>query len=278
MRRLAWLGFLVALGAAVFGAAAPAGAGGSWLDTDQPRYEPGDEVTAVGYSSGGQYGGVDDGPFHAWLTGNSSWTDEVTDVDPDFLHYLGPLIIHEAAAGYPRYRLSITFTLPENLVDGIYGLHYCNAACDEQFGDLIGGTVYVGAGQGEGRPPHWAPWEPLLTGDPLPSDMARVGEIPDPGFVPPPPADIWGTGTVATPQSPKPTAPSPTTTASVARPTNVSTPATVTTTVPTTTTTTLPADEELRRPRRAGWGAGALILAVLAIAGVRKRRFSRVRN
>ncbi len=55
----------------------PAGAGGSHLSPVRDRYEVGDVATLVAYTSGGQLGWVQDGPFYAYLVGEETtlWAD-----------------------------------------------------------------------------------------------------------------------------------------------------------------------------------------------------------
>ncbi|MEM7139728.1 MAG: hypothetical protein AAF548_01770 [Actinomycetota bacterium] len=197
MRRLLQATLALALGVAVLAAAAPAHAGGSWFASTEDSYAPGDRVTMIGYTGGGAYGWIEDGPFFAWLTGNSGWTDE-EGVDPAYMHYLGPITLHENATSdgdlvFFRVRMSITFDLPGDLEPGIYGFNYCNAACDEQMGDLIGGSVYVGV-ERDYDTAWFEGWEPHLTGEPLPAKLTLIDDAPDPGFVPPEPSDIWFTG------------------------------------------------------------------------------------
>ena len=49
------------------GLAAPASAGGSWLEMDRQAYRVGDRAAASGGFSTGQLGWVEDGPFFAFL-------------------------------------------------------------------------------------------------------------------------------------------------------------------------------------------------------------------
>lgn len=118
-----------------------ASAGGSWLESYRDSYQPGESVVMRGGVSPGQLGWVEDGPFFAYLR-----------VDPDpwggcFICiqdgdiYLGELAIQEPRLGL--LHVSITFTLPEDLIDGEYWVVYCNNPCTQGLGDLIGGLVVV---------------------------------------------------------------------------------------------------------------------------------------
>lgn len=276
MRRLVSILPVLAVIAALALSTTPAVAGGSWFDTDRPFYAAGDEVTVVGYTGGGAYGWVDDGPFFAWLTGNSGWTDEPTPVDPAFVHYVGPLTLHEHPSEH-GVRVSITFTLPDDLVEGIYGINYCNAACDEQIGDLIGGTLYVGDQYGEGRAPQWPGWEPLRTGEPMPEGVVVVGTTPDPLFVPPVPSDdVWW---ILSPESSTPTSLAATTTTTVVTTTTTTTEAPTPTAVPTSTTTATGATPATETASDDGLdpedvAVGGLVVGAAAMVGWRFRRDS----
>jgi len=125
--------------ASLLGTAAVVDAGGSWLYPVQDRYEAGDHVTMVGYTSGGQYGWVEDGPFYATY---HRMEDDMSRPDPEGVHYdAGELQV--SVASY-QARAEATFSVARDMAPGIYFLNYCNLLCDEQLGDLIGGVFYVG--------------------------------------------------------------------------------------------------------------------------------------
>lgn len=134
-----------ALAAAVFvvhalSAVAPATAGGSWLSPVRDRYEPGEVATLVGYTSGGQLGWVQDGPFFAYLVVGdiTLWAEHRLPTD----HVaLGPLSIQSRGRAL---RVSISFPVPHHLAAGLYTVTYCNDPCTTGLGDLIGGSVAVG--------------------------------------------------------------------------------------------------------------------------------------
>ena len=54
--------------AAVAVGAGIASAGGDWAQSVLDRYEAGDQVTMVGYTGSGAYGGPDDGPYYGYLS------------------------------------------------------------------------------------------------------------------------------------------------------------------------------------------------------------------
>jgi hypothetical protein len=137
---------------AVMFAATPAVAGGSWFETTKEQYEPGDTVTIVGHTTGGQLGWIEDGPFYGYL--------RVTPPGPDVAGWpvvaptdlpLGPLQLDRTGRNGWRLRATISFELPRDLAPGAYDFVYCNDPCTTGLGDLIGGTVYVGI-----APPHAA--------------------------------------------------------------------------------------------------------------------------
>ncbi len=140
MRRIA---FAVAVVAILASGAGSALGGGSWFDPVKDRYEPGDEATLVGYTGGGAYGWIEDGPFFGYLVGTDQFG--TPDSGSELREPLGELELTETDhGGYAQLRAAITFTVPADLEPGTYGFDYCNAACDERLGDLVGGVVYVG--------------------------------------------------------------------------------------------------------------------------------------
>ena len=124
----------------VLGAASPAMAGGSYLHPVRDRYEVGDVVTLVGYTSGGQLGQAHDGPFFAYLVTeeNPLWATREL---PGGSVPLGPLTVEPWG---PALRVSVSFSLPRHLAPAVYTVTYCNDPCTTGLGDLIGGTVAVG--------------------------------------------------------------------------------------------------------------------------------------
>jgi hypothetical protein len=123
-------------------AAAPASAGGSWLEPSWERVEAGDHIELSGDVSTGQLGWTNDGPYFAYLVGDEYGTTiregsggAKTDVA------LGELAISANGNGA---QASIAFTLPNETPPGEYRVVVCNEPCEEGFGDLLGAILYVG--------------------------------------------------------------------------------------------------------------------------------------
>lgn len=122
--------------------ATPASAGGSWLEPAWDRVEAGQSISLSADISHGQLGWVDDGPFYAYLSGETygktlheGTGGAVTDVS------LGELVITERDR---HLRASIDFTLAEAAPPGEYWIVVCNDPCTTGLGDLIGGFLFVG--------------------------------------------------------------------------------------------------------------------------------------
>ncbi|HEY6533948.1 MAG TPA: hypothetical protein VIY72_16685 [Acidimicrobiales bacterium] len=205
-------GLLVACaigGAVVLGGAAPASAGGSWFDPVQDSYQPGDEVTLVGFTGGGSQGWVEDGPFHGFLVAGSELAGGLPGPD-GFRLELGQLTLQETGhGGYLFLRASITFTLPADLAPGVYTFDYCNTGCVEKLGDLIGATVHVGVAPAHPIVRSWPFDEPEIANlDPAaelsgPDGSTTAGQVQ---------AGRVGAGPISTP--PPTSAPTSTTTTS----------------------------------------------------------------
>jgi hypothetical protein len=170
MRRL--LKMVVAL--VIFSmAASPAAAGGSWLYTVEDSYDPGDEVTVVGYV--GAAATMD--PVLARInvlpmpTNGGPVQYEWVDLGPVTMETTG-------LSGYLETRVSVSLTLPNDLTSGIYAIEI-RGESGAFFGDLIGADVFVGV---EPDKPRWIEW---------PLDEPLIHELPDediiagPGFAVP---------------------------------------------------------------------------------------------
>ena len=151
--------------------ASPAAAGGSWFDTTRASYEPGDEVTLVGYTGDGDW--ITAEQFEGWLIGEGVGAPPDPNVDPDFALNVGTVELERTGeGGWAAVRASITFTLPDDLPPGVYGFTHCYQDCGEQLGELLGGSVYVGVD----NPRHSVSWplsEPELAN--LESDVLVQG-------------------------------------------------------------------------------------------------------
>jgi len=168
MRRLIALASVLSLGLVP---ALVAGAGGTWLYTLEDSYDPGDEVTAVGYVGTA----IADDPVLARMSvaplrrngelADTGWIE------------LGPVTLEPTGlSGYLETRVSISFTLPEELEPGTYMIDVRTQSGDF-FGDLLGTHVIVGAGGPSD--PRWIEW---ALDDPLIAELPDNAVIAGPGF------------------------------------------------------------------------------------------------
>jgi hypothetical protein len=172
LRRLLMVGTVLVL--AVVAGAVPASAGGSWFTPVEDRYEPGEEATMVGYTGGGAYGWVDDGPFFGFLVDSNDNGEMVVDGPR---RPLGEIELEDTGeGGYLRLRASITFTIPADIEPGMYWLDYCNADCSERLGDLIGGIIHVGVD------PEFAVSREWSLDDPEVANLDDGARLSGPGF------------------------------------------------------------------------------------------------
>jgi hypothetical protein len=151
--------------------AAPTGAGGSYLSPVRDRYERGEVATLVGYTSGGQLGWVQDGPFFAYLVAGdvTLWADRRL---PTEHVALGPLSVEARGR---TLRVSISFVVPERLAAGLYTVTYCNDPCTTGLGDLIGGSLAVGIDPPTGVQRAWSLDDPEI------ADLADDAILSGPG-------------------------------------------------------------------------------------------------
>lgn len=158
------MGLLVGLGL-------PALAGGSWMATTKANYQPGDEVTAVGYveSSGSTYE-----PYHAYLNLiPGPWQPEVEPI----WHDLGTVGIEPSGLrGYLSNRVSIQFMVPGELEEGVYEVAVLTPS-GALLGDLIGLMLYVGV-----EPPSEPRWIEWPLDEPLIDELEGNAVIAGPGF------------------------------------------------------------------------------------------------
>lgn len=136
---------------AMMAAAPPAAAGGSWLETEQSHYAPGDHAMTRGVFGDGSYEGtLDDGPFYLYLVPGYRWLRRNQPI-PEWALRLGPLTIRPAEGQYCCWVASADFTVPE-VAPGRYSLDYCNDPCTvDGIGDLLGGSFFVGESEREAR-------------------------------------------------------------------------------------------------------------------------------
>lgn len=168
---------------------------GSWsggadvLYPARDRYEPGQEVTVIGYTSEGDTTWRSAGPMYAWL-----WPfDEEEPVR------LGPAEVldrPELDPGRP-VRVSATFRLPADLTPGNHVVEVCDATCNAHVGWLFGGNLAVGAPPPDPVVRDWPLSDPAIRwladgallmgpgGQLLTAADVRAGRIPEPGVAAP---------------------------------------------------------------------------------------------
>jgi hypothetical protein len=193
------------------------GGGVDSLYPARDRYEPGQEVTVIGYTSEGDTSWRAAGPMYAWL-----WPfDEQRPIR------LGPVEVldrPELDPGRP-VRVGATFRLPADLTPGNHWIEVCNAGCNAHVGWLLGGDLAVGAPPADRVVRDWPLSDPAIRwlddgallmgpgGEPLTAADARAGRIPQVAVTTlPAPAPERPTRVTATPD------PAPTPAQSPARP------------------------------------------------------------
>ena len=129
-------------------------------------------ATLVGYTSGGQFGWVQDGPFYAYLVADETtlWADHRLPID----HVpLGPLSVQPRGR---TLRVSISFPVPNHLTPGLYTVTYCNDPCTTGLGDLIGGLMAIGVDPLRQLQREW------FLDDPEIANLAADAIITGPGY------------------------------------------------------------------------------------------------
>lgn len=199
---------------AVATVASPAGAGGAdWMEPARDRYEPGQQVTMIGYGYGLVAGYREvaqrEGPFHGYLYG------PVDDVG----EYVGPaptpgaevtvpghrpgvrvgqVTVEEGVPGqvWQGLRVSITFRLPDDIAPGTYWVAVCNDGCRAGLGEFADSAVHVGVDPPQQVVRHWPLTDPAIRwlddGALLMDEHGRVLTAADvrAGRIPPPPAVV----------------------------------------------------------------------------------------
>lgn len=162
--------------------AAPALAGGlPPMYPDRDRYEPGQQVTLVGYTEaaavraadGGPVTDVDwrsPGPYFAYLRVDPAAVAREAP-SPDgfpwpFVHptdlRVGQVLVEEKSEPYLALRVGVTFGLPPDLAPGTYTTTVCNDPCTTTVGWLRDSPIYVGVDPPAPIIRDWPLNEPLI--------------------------------------------------------------------------------------------------------------------
>ena len=135
---------------AAAGGAPAGGGGGDSMEPARDRYEPGQTVTMIGYGfvlvGRPSYEGA--AAYHAFLRragsdgagGTPSGTDLGWPGRP-----LGPATVQEVEPHWGRnVRVSVEFSLPDDLAPGVYEVDVCTSGCDAPLGSFLPSPVHVG--------------------------------------------------------------------------------------------------------------------------------------
>ncbi|HEX6421532.1 MAG TPA: hypothetical protein VFZ77_23715 [Acidimicrobiales bacterium] len=200
----------------VVGSAAGAG-GADWLEPARDRYEPGQQVTMIGYGYGVVAGYREavqrEGPFHAYLHGPVDDVDEYVGPAPAQGGGLtvpglrpgvriGPVTVEEGVSGqmWQGLRVSITFRLPDDLAPGTYWVAMCSKGCRANLGEFADSPVHVGVDPPQPVVRHWPLTDPAIRwledgallmdehGRVLTAEDVRAGRVPPPPAIVPAPA------------------------------------------------------------------------------------------
>lgn len=184
---------------AVFSVAPSAAAAPSCLQSVRDRYEPGDEVTAVGYGCLREPSGSSAGENLVAFGYLHLMPDPCADVDPTMYCHPGVLFSEgspvDPASGVPLgqvsleesrhpgrgLRASLTFRLPTDLAPGTYYILTCGEPCaaDPRADPAWPLPLYVGVDPPAGQRPvrHWPLDDPAI--DLLPDDARLLGPYGD---------------------------------------------------------------------------------------------------
>jgi hypothetical protein len=204
---------LAAVGAMSAGGVPGAGAGGGdLLDPARDRYEPGQRVTMIGYTQrvGQTWRTVQ---FYGYL-------EPETELDSVPGMRVGPVTVEQVATFHRGrdLRVSIEFSLPDDLAPGRYLVDVCDRTCTTRLGYIFSSTLFVGMDPDgpvirdwplDDPAIRWLEDDALLAGpqwfEPLTAADVRAGRIPT---APPLPAPQPLPEVTAVPASePAPTAP-----------------------------------------------------------------------
>lgn len=156
----------------------PASAGGGdWMDPDRDRYEPGQQVTLVGYTEASAVhvtNGADadwrtPGPYYAYLRVDPAAVERdmrTANIPWPFVHptdlRVGEVLVEEKTESYPALRVGVTFRLPEELAPAVYTVVVCNDPCTTTVGWLVDSAVNVGVDPQWPVVRDWPLNEPLI--------------------------------------------------------------------------------------------------------------------
>ena len=159
---------------------AGASAGGSWF-RQLSTVEPGDPVTLVGFTGGGTHTGSRDDTYIGFLDLSPQDADGNAPPDVERIDVGQITLTNTGALGWQRWRMHVTFELPEQLAPGKYWFHYgVDGDLSVGFGDLIGGVVTVGDASGYlvNEPDVHNAADPLVADLVAPSELALTGGDP----------------------------------------------------------------------------------------------------
>ena len=160
-----------------WGAASSAG-GGTILVVDRAFYEPGDRVVATALVWWRpNLGTPDDGPFGVWIRPEREWIPNASFATQiEYSRYVADLQIHDRGDGASIEQGSaavrVEFVLPD-VPPGHYSLMNCNYPCTTSFGDLTGGSFWVGPPPPPDPPPPTAAPVTAATA-PVPAAATRL--------------------------------------------------------------------------------------------------------
>jgi hypothetical protein len=138
-------------------------AGGTWMKTPDQEVEPGEEVDLVGYVWAPDVPPVEKSQWLAHL--NLAAMPEHESVESRLMS-LGPVTVERSGlSAYLKYRVSLTFTVPDGLEPGTYIITVTNEHGD-YLGDLVGAGLAIGV----------EPWPPSYE---WPVDEPLVAQLPD---------------------------------------------------------------------------------------------------
>jgi hypothetical protein len=126
----------------LIGSSAFAAAGGSQFEPNAVRVEPGDTVELTARVSRDMSGWVEDGPFYAYLHGDSYGRTLVSQAGGSSSDV--PIGVVSIDEGSTDAAVVLEAALPNDVPPGEYQITVCNDPCTTGLGDLTGGLLYIG--------------------------------------------------------------------------------------------------------------------------------------